>query len=139
MHQSDQQYQKLLTEVIKKQILVLGPSIALAKARNVKDLTISEDGTVTAISGNPQELLQQLIDQFMELSDLIVKKTIEPILAGYPALLQSIQPNPAQAIHETIPSPASATTPLSAPTPSIPSPLEPTPKESEPVQSVTGS
>jgi len=96
MQQTDQRYQKLLTEVIKKEILVLGPAISLAKARNVKGLTVSEDGTVTTISGNPQELIQQLINQFMELSDLIVKKTIEPILANYPDLISSIQTNPTQ-------------------------------------------
>jgi hypothetical protein len=91
MQQTDQEYQKLLTEVIKKQIIILGPAITLVKARNVKGLTVTEDGTVTAISGNPQELTQQLIDQFMELSGLIVKKTMEPILANYPGLVPSIQ------------------------------------------------
>lgn len=94
MQQPDQQYQKLLTEVIKKQIIILGPSITLAKARNVRGLTVSEDGTVTAISGNPQELTRELIDQFMELSSLIVKETIEPVLANHPGLIQSIQSNP---------------------------------------------
>lgn len=115
MQQIDQRYQKLLTEVIKKQIIILGPAISLAKARNVKGLTISEDGTVTAISGNPQQLTQQLLDQFMELSSLIVKKTMEPILVNYPSLIQSIQPNPA--------SPNTVITPM-------PAPLEPTANES---------
>jgi hypothetical protein len=121
--QADQRYQKLLTEVIKKEILVLGPAISLAKARNVKGLTISEDGTVTAISGNPQELTRELIDQFMELSGLIVKKTMEPILAGYPDLMLSIQPNPTQIIPETIPS-SQITTPANQPTAPIPAPLQ---------------
>lgn len=122
MQQADQQYQKLLTEVIKKQILVLGPNISLAKARNVKGLTISEDGTVTAISGNPQELVQQLIDQFMELSGLIVKKTIEPILASYPGLLLSNHTT-TPIIPETNHSPQAAS-PTSQPTPPPPAPLE---------------
>lgn len=123
MQQADQQYQKLLTEVIKKQILVLGPNISLAKARNVKGLTISEDGTVTAISGNPQELVQQLIDQFMELSSLIVKKTIEPILASYPGLLLSNHTTTTPIIPETNLSPQ-ATPATSQPTPPPPAPLE---------------
>ena len=38
--QTDGDYQKLLTEVIKKQIVILGPDITLAKARNVKGLTL---------------------------------------------------------------------------------------------------
>lgn len=138
MQQADQQYQKLLTEVIKKQIIVLGPAISLAKARNVKGITISEDGTVTSISGNPQKLVQQLIDQFMELSSLIVEKTIEPILASYPGLLTSTQPNPIHVIPETILSPR-ITTDTKAPIPPMPAPLEPITKEPGQEQPATGN
>lgn len=102
-------YQKLLTDVIKNQIIVLGPAISLAKARNVKGLTVSEDGTVTAISGNPRELIQQLIDQFMDISALIVKKTIEPILSGYTDLIPS-NPN-----SQTLKIPTMNNIPLSPP------------------------
>lgn len=77
-------YKKLLTEVIQKQMVVLGPSITLAKARNVKGLTVADDGQVTAIQGAPQVLIQGLIDQFVQLSGLIVKKTMEPLLSVYP-------------------------------------------------------
>lgn len=76
-------YKKLLTEVIKKQIVILGPDITLSKARNVKGLTIENDGTVSQISGNPQELIQELISQFVQLSGQIVEKTMEPLLANY--------------------------------------------------------
>lgn len=79
--QTPEEYKKLLTDVIKKQIVVLGPSITLAKARNVKGLTVSDDGTITDIVGDPQQVTQQLIDQFMELSGLIVKKTMEPLFS----------------------------------------------------------
>ncbi len=77
-------YKKLLTEVIQKQMVILGPSITLAKARNVKGLVVAEDGTVTDIQGPPQTLIQGLIDQFVQLSGLIVKKTMEPLLSVYP-------------------------------------------------------
>lgn len=77
-------YKKLLTEVIQKQMVILGPSITLAKARNVKGLVVAEDGTVTDIQGPPQALIQGLIDQFVQLSGLIVKKTMEPLLSVYP-------------------------------------------------------
>lgn len=82
--QAGQDYKKLLTDVIKKQIVILGPQITLAKARNVKGLTIADDGTVTDMQGSPQELIQLLIDQFVQLSGLIVKKTMEPLLRAYP-------------------------------------------------------
>ncbi|HKC14771.1 MAG TPA: hypothetical protein VKC89_02310 [Patescibacteria group bacterium] len=82
--QGQQDYKKLLTDVIKKQIVILGPGITLAKARNVKGLTVADDGTVTNMQGQPQELIQALIDQFVQLSGLIVKKTMEPLLSVYP-------------------------------------------------------
>ncbi|MCL5433073.1 MAG: hypothetical protein M1524_03070 [Patescibacteria group bacterium] len=151
--QTDGDHKKLLSEVIKKQIVILGPDITLAKARNVKELTIADDGTVTAISGNSQEATQKLIEQFMDLSGLIVKKTMEPLLASFPSLVaeqmntqtpvatpqpstpstpQSVQnPNP------TMPSPSipeTTTQPLPTPTPplqpaentEVPKPVQPT-------------
>ncbi|MDO8620882.1 MAG: hypothetical protein Q7R31_01235 [Candidatus Levybacteria bacterium] len=77
-------YKKVLTEVIQKQMIILGPTITLAKARNVQGLTVADDGTITEISGSPQVLIQSLIDQFVQLSGLIVKKTMEPLLANFP-------------------------------------------------------
>lgn len=82
--QNPADYKQLLTQVIQKQIVILGPTITLAKARNVKGLTVADDGTVTQIEGNPQALIQGLIDQFVQLSGLIVKKTMEPLLSIYP-------------------------------------------------------
>ena len=84
--QTDGDHKKLLTDVIKKQIVILGPDITLVKARNVRGLTVADDGSVTEMTGDPQEVTKQLIDQFMELSGLIVKKTMEPLLSAYPSL-----------------------------------------------------
>lgn len=82
--QTQDDYKKLLTQVIQKQMVILGPSITLAKARNVKGLTVADDGSVVNMVGQPQALIQGLIDQFVQLSGLIVKKTMEPLLSVYP-------------------------------------------------------
>lgn len=108
-----QDYKQLLTEVIKKQIVILGPDITLSKARNVKGLTVADDGTVTAVEGNPQEVIQSLIDQFVQLSGLIVKKTMEPLLS----LSQPETATPPAAM-PTTPEPATQPAmPQQAPTP----------------------
>lgn len=99
--QTETDYKKLLTEVIKKQIVILGPTITLAKARNVKGLTVADDGTVTQIDGQPQVLIQGLIDQFVQLSGLIVKKTMEPLLSAYPDGSSSTQNLPQAPIQTT--------------------------------------
>jgi hypothetical protein len=87
--QTQDNYKQLLTEVIKKQIVILGPDITLSKARNVPGLKVSDDGTVTEVGGSPQEVTQALIDQFVQLSGLIVKKTMEPLLS-----ISQVSPNP---------------------------------------------
>lgn len=83
--QTGTDYKTLLTQVIQKQMVILGPTITLAKARNVKGLTVDDNGIVTAINGQPQLLIQELIDQFVQLSGLIVKKTMEPLLSAQQA------------------------------------------------------
>lgn len=83
---TDGEYKKLLTELIKKQIVILGPNITLARARGVKGLEIDEEGNVLAIIGNPKEVLQEVINQFVDLSGMIVKKAMESVLTNYPAL-----------------------------------------------------
>ena len=106
---SSSDYKQLLTDVIKKQIVILGPDITLSKARNVKGLTVADDGTVTDVAGNQQEIIQSLIDQFVQLSGLIVKKTMEPLLTlSQPtAFTQTPQvPQPQAPLPTTIQQPA---------------------------------
>lgn len=79
-------YKQLFSQLIKKQMLVLGPDITLAKVRNVIGITVDVNGDVQKIDGDPQSLLQNLINQFVELSGLIVKKTMESILTSYPGM-----------------------------------------------------
>jgi hypothetical protein len=103
--QPNTDYKKLLTEVIQKQMVILGPSISLAKARNVQGLTVADDGTVVNIEGQPQKLIQGLIDQFVQLSGLIVKKTMEPLLSAYPdgvanTLVKTAETTPVAAVTE---------------------------------------
>lgn len=129
--QSDGDYQQLLTTLIKKQIVILGPDITLAKARNVRGLTIADDGSVTNMSGNPQELIQALIEQFVELSGLIVKKTMEPLLANYPGLMNSLGATaavvPQVMAQPVVPPPAQTTTQLQQP-------AQPAPQQTVPPQ-----
>ncbi len=81
-------YQQLLTETLQSQMVILGPTITLAKAKNIPGLHVENDGRVTAIDGNPQEVSIKLLEQFRELSPLMVKKTMRPllnaILTAYP-------------------------------------------------------
>lgn len=66
----------LMSDVIGKQSVILGPDIAILKARNVEGLKISNDGKVTDIIGNPRDVLQGLIDEYVSLSGQIVKTAL---------------------------------------------------------------
>lgn len=141
MNQNVQDYKQLLSEVIKKQIVILGPDITLVKARNIPGLIVADDGTVTDIAGDPQQMTQKLIDQFVQLSGEIVRKTMEPLLMLNQApQTQPAAPIPAVTLQPTPPQPVQTaetpnvvtiqTPPL--PVQSVPS-LTPTP---QPVQTI---
>ncbi len=79
-----QQYIALISEIIKKQAIILGPEIAILKARSVNGLMVDNDGKVTGVGANPKETLQNLVDQYVELSGQIVKNALGSIFAKYP-------------------------------------------------------
>ena len=80
------QYAAHISEIIKKQTVILGPEIAILKARSVPGLMVDNDGKVTGVGDNPKETLQNLVDQYVELSGLIVKNALGSIFAKYPEL-----------------------------------------------------
>lgn len=82
----NEQYIALISEIIKKQAVILGPEIAILKARSVPGLMVDNDGKVTGVGDNPKETLQNLVDRYVELSGLIVKNALGSIFAKYPDL-----------------------------------------------------
>lgn len=78
------QYISLISEIIAKQAVILGPDIAILKARNVLGLTIDESGKVIDIKGDPSSVVEQLIDEYVQLSGQIVKSALSSIFTKYP-------------------------------------------------------
>jgi hypothetical protein len=78
------QYVSLISEIIEKQAVILGPDIALLKARNVLGLVIDGNGKVVDVKGNPADVVQQLIDEYVQLSGQIVKSALTSIFTKYP-------------------------------------------------------
>lgn len=86
MEPSKNDYKQMLTEIIKKQVVILGPQIAILKARNVPGLKVSDDGEVTEVSDSEQVVLQKLIDTYVALSGEIVKNAVNSIFEKYPSI-----------------------------------------------------
>jgi hypothetical protein len=78
-----EQYKGLLSEIIAKQVVILGPQIAVLKARNVKELTVADDGKVTDFTGDAQQAVEKLVDEYIALSGLIVKSTLKSVFEKY--------------------------------------------------------
>lgn len=81
-----EEYGKMLTDLIQKQMVVLGPNIALDKARKVQGLKVSDNGTVLEVSGDPQMVLKGVANEYMMLSGQIVQMTLNSLLEKYPQM-----------------------------------------------------
>lgn len=86
MEPTHNDYKSMLTEIIQKQIVILGPQIAVLKARNVPGIVVSDEGIVTDVSGSEQVVLQKLIDEYVSLSGEIVKNAVNSIFQKYPSI-----------------------------------------------------
>ncbi len=77
-------YKKMLTDLIQKQMVVLGPNIALDKARKVPGLKVTDDGSVLDMDGDPQMVLKGVANEYMTLSGQIAQMTLNSLLEKYP-------------------------------------------------------
>jgi hypothetical protein len=81
-----QDYKNLINDILAKQALILGQEIVMLKAKNVAGLKLNSDGKVEGIDGNPEEVLQKLVDEYIALSGQIVKNILNPVFAKYPEI-----------------------------------------------------
>ncbi|NLE07397.1 MAG: hypothetical protein GX627_02190 [Parcubacteria group bacterium] len=86
MESNNVDYKQIITEIIKKQIVILGPQIAILKARGVEGLKVSDEGEVISVEGPGQIILQKLIDEYVLLSGEIVKNAVNSIFEKYPSI-----------------------------------------------------
>ncbi len=83
---AEEQYKQMLTDLIKKQMVVLGPNIALDKARKVAGLKVSDEGNVLVVEGDPQLVLKGVANEYMQLSGQIAQMTLNSLVEKYPTL-----------------------------------------------------
>jgi len=82
----EQDYKGLIGEIVKKQIAILGPDVALLKASNIEGLRLDAKGNALTVKGDQHEILQKLVDEYIELSGQIVKNVLKPVFAKYPSI-----------------------------------------------------
>ena len=79
-----EEYKNMLTDLIQKQMVVLGPNIALDKAKKIPGLKVTNDGTVLDMDGDPQLVLKGVANEYMTLSGQIAQMTLNTLLEKYP-------------------------------------------------------
>lgn len=77
-------YIAIISEIIARQSIILGPDISVLKARSVPGLTVNDEGRVLDIKGDGNAVLQQLVNTYVELSGMIVKNALGSIFEKYP-------------------------------------------------------
>ena len=83
-----EQYKAVMSEIIAKQSVILGPDMAIARAKKVSDIEVGDKGEVVDIKGDPADALKHLVDTYVELSGQIVKNALGSIFMKYPDIKQ---------------------------------------------------
>lgn len=69
-------YKELLTSLIKKQMLLLGPKVAIERLKNIPNLKVAEDGSVIEIGSNPTDITDQVFEAFTDFPSRIAAREI---------------------------------------------------------------
>lgn len=95
------QYKGQLSSVFGKYIRIFGKDITLAKLKQVEGITVAQDGTVTDLSKNLNDVLENIIKEFTDISEYVVRTTMKPILTD---LLNQSSPTTSnqQTINQTV-------------------------------------
>ncbi|MDP2631446.1 MAG: hypothetical protein Q8P30_01615 [Candidatus Uhrbacteria bacterium] len=70
----------VMNELIKKQMVILGPGVAIGKAKNIPGLSVDDSGNVTAVKGSDQKALDLLVEEYAALSGQITRSIVESIV-----------------------------------------------------------
>ena len=89
MEQQNEQYKAVMSEIIAKRSVILGPEMAMMRAKKIAEIELGEDGQVKEIKGDPAEALKHLIDSYVELSGQIVRNALGPIFTKYPGVMET--------------------------------------------------
>lgn len=79
-------YKHFLSELIEKQMLIIGPQIGLDKAKRIPGLTVDEAGKVVEISGDAYLVVKNLIDEYSSLSQPITQSVLCLLVEKYPKI-----------------------------------------------------
>lgn len=86
MEEDKQKYLDLMTEIISKEMIVLGPEIAVMVAQGVGGLEVDEKGKAVNISGFSADAVKNLVDEYIRLSGRTANSFIDSLFDKYPGI-----------------------------------------------------
>jgi len=84
MVDNKKQYLLLLSEIIAKMAVIFGSDVAISKAQSVDGIILDNKGNVIEIKGYTIDKVEELVNNYVRLSDVTVKKIIDSIFEKYP-------------------------------------------------------
>lgn len=81
---ASQPYKQIIKDMLIELNQALDPHVVVKVARKVQGLKISDTLEVEALDGDPQTIVQGLVDEFVGLSNQVVVRTLQPLLKQCP-------------------------------------------------------
>jgi len=75
---------KAITEIVKKQMDIVGPAVALSVAQKATSVKLSTSGEVMEIIGDPKSALEQVAEAYIAFSGEISKMILKSVIKSYP-------------------------------------------------------
>jgi hypothetical protein len=75
-----EQAERTISEIVKKQMTILGSEVAYRQANSVAGLTVQRNGEAKITSREPVAVIEALTASYVELIGPVVRNTIDPIL-----------------------------------------------------------
>ena len=75
---------KAITEIVKKQMDIVGPAVALSVAQKATSVKLSTSGEVMEIIGDPKTALEQVAESYINFSGEISKMILKSVMKTYP-------------------------------------------------------
>jgi len=79
-------YKKSITEIIKKQMDILGPTVAVSIAQKVPAVKVAPTGEVLEVIGDPNSALEQVAEAYIAFSGEISKMILRSVMKTYPEI-----------------------------------------------------
>lgn len=77
-------YRGALSEIIKKQMSIVGPSVAISIVQKVPSIKVAPNGDVLEIVGDPKAALGQVAEAYINFSGEISKLILKSVIKIYP-------------------------------------------------------